>query len=151
MVLQRLNQGSIRQTMLVIFHSRAYTQCRYELTAFKHDPDSKLSVMQSNHRSAWPHCYTITEALSVHRSLSHCRTARLSAAELTAFLKEGHISFPEPIHSWMENPRSGPSLGVCCLHWIEKVTPGLQCPAIIPAQPLASLAGNICPSKCYQA
>ena len=83
----------------------------------------------SIHTSWIPRCSS-REALAAD-DLSHCKTARLSAAELTAFLKEGHISFPDPILSWMENPRPDPSLGVCCLHWIKKTNP--DCSTLLSA------------------
>ena len=81
------------------------------------------------HTSWIPRCSS-REAV-VADDLSHCRTAHLSAAELTAFLKEGHISFPDPILSWMENPRPDPSLGVRCLHCIKKMNP--DCSALLSA------------------
>ena len=58
--------------------------------------------------------------------LSHCRTACLSPKELTAFLSGCHIRFPDPILSWMENPKQDLSLGLACLSWIRKQHPFLQ-------------------------
>ena len=81
------------------------------------------------HTSWTPRCSS--RETVVADDLSHCRTARLSAAELAAFLKEGHISFPEPILNWMENPRPDPSLGVRCLHWIKRRNP--DCSALFSA------------------
>ena len=51
--------------------------------------------------------------------LSHCRTAGLSSGELAAFLEGGHVSFPEPILQWMQNPSTDHSLGAKCLQWIK--------------------------------
>ena len=55
--------------------------------------------------------------------LSHCKTANLSKSELAAFLDKGHISFPDPILQWMQNPRTDHLLGVSCLKWIRREYP----------------------------
>ena len=61
--------------------------------------------------------------------LSHCRTAGLTGDELSAFLQQGHVRFPDPILRWMENPRPDPSLGVSCLQWIKTNNP--HCRALL--------------------
>jgi len=58
--------------------------------------------------------------------LSHCRTACLSEEELSAFLTGCHIRFPDPILSWMENPKQDVSLGPACLRWIREQYPSLR-------------------------
>ena len=83
------------------------------------------------HTSCIPRCSS-REAV-VADDLSHCRTSRLSSAELTAFLQGGHISFPDPILKWMQSPRPDTSLGMCCLQWIKKKHP--DCSALLSGLP----------------
>ena len=60
-------------------------------------------------------------------NLSHDRCMGMTRAELKAYLDERKLGFPDPLITWMKQPRVDYNLGHQLVSWLQVEHPDLLC------------------------